>query len=673
MKCKNFLGNLAVLLAVFALVFAGCDDPNNANDDDPDSGPSSLASYRLTATTSHPQAHVFAQSADENDWIEITVANVITSLSGNFNVDYQITNFFEEVVKEGSLAFTHSAGATQNKRITLDKSELGYFTVRASIENGPSRITLPTGAGTRPRYWINYAVVPDPLARRMNTAPNVNNKNIQPGVDQSVYFGMAIIPGGGGTSPQFDNVFNPVAWLGIDATISGQLQWTNNFWDAANQRTNVAQLEHYANGGTVPDWYNGGVLVDATSTLKMAPHIIQEMAAYMPTTGVRTVDGMNGTYGGQLSVDGEEEFRKYCEGVAMIHIAQAPFRPRHYYQILWEPVGWWNGWLPRDDASGNNPSLVRAYEVAYKAIHGVYDKRALGELTLPDGTTPAADAAWRERAVILGPTSSDAATIPKSLDWHRGKFEGGLANWIDGLSVHPYNDIKHAAHESGPENGFAEFIRSVIALTKEWYSQRDNPTYFDEPFFWGTEQGLAEFTNGPLRTGQVLARQNLIMKGEGFHANHNFCFTDYNTNQKYGFFYNCTAMSQPLEVYGAQYISPKHAVSSFAALTLLMKGYETLGRIDDLCGPTLAGNGTRWGYKYEDKWNMASNAVMYALWDFGEGVTSDYTFNVTDSGPITVYNVVGTDITDTVLIEGRNVTLKLSENVLYVHVGTSVN
>jgi len=654
MKKKYLLGSLLVL-AVAGSLFFSCDDTV-----DPEVG---TGVYRLTATTSHPAAHMFIQSADTNSWFEITLSGMDPSVPVNLAVEYKVTNYFNEVVDEGSLSFNTGQGASQGKRVAIDKSKPGYFTVTASMPNGPTRITLPSGSGTRPRYWINYAVVPDPATRRMNTPPNPNNPAIQEGVDKSVYFGMDIIPGGGSEVSKdfYDGVFSPVTWLGIDATISGEMQWAGTFW--LNNATNMEMLRLYATPGqqVLNEWT--GELDEVSSSLKIRTYALQEMLAYMPKEA-RTPAGRDGSYGGELHDQGKIELVKYLEGLADIYIIQAPFRPRHYFQVLWEPVDHWGAWQPRGDAGGDQ-AIVDIYKIAYETIHGIYDRRAAGTLTLSNGQTPPADPSWENRPVILGPTYSDAANPQRAIDWHTRLFELGLAKYIDGLSIHPYNDIKHTPAMASRDDGYANIVKGIMDLTKQYYNQRgpENPTYFDRPFFWATEQGLAEGSSTPLIAAQILTRQNLTMLGEGFDSNHNFCFTDYNVDQRYGFFYNCTGMSAPLEVYGARRISPKPAVSTYAAITLLLKGYVTEGRIDSLCG-----NGTKWGYKYRDTWETNSNAYIYAVWDFAEGVPSQISFTPDVSGTITLYDILGNDITDTIDINGGVLNLTLTENVLYIKV-----
>ena len=671
MKKTWFLVPAAVIAAL--AMFAAC--PNTVNENGPDGndpdyvGPYNpdlpdgpVGSFRIHATTSHPQGHVFMQTQNSHsDFIAFTVINMNPSNPTAFQIEYTIKDYFDTIIEVKYINFNSESGSSQTLTVPMNRKEIGHFTVEARIMGGIPRITLPA-IGTRPTEFITYAVLPDPALRRMNATLNLPvtaQDTIKPGVDKSMFFGMDIIPGNG--NRLYDNAFNPVTWLGIDATRGSELKW-DRFWtgglDNISGGTDVARFNLFATvGATYTDW--DGVRPVAGSIMVQV-YVYMEMLAHMPR-GARTSRGWEGGYAGELSAHGEAELVKYCEGIARVHIVQAAQRPHHYYQILWEPDEWWNGWLPREDA---DDTRVRAYEIAYETIHRVYDEHA----------TQTGDPSWRQRAVVLGPTSSGAAVRHRAYPWHENNFKAGLWKYIDGLSIHPYNDVKSAPYDSeSDEESWADLMRDIKAMVEEFYDQRPSvgsgepfAKKYDKPFFWGTEQGTREAVNGPLRGSQLAARQSLTMMGEGFDANHHFCFMDYNSNQRYGYFYNCSPMQTSQEIYVSEFIAPKKHVAVYSALTMLMKGYKTEGRIPGM-------SGTQFGYKYKDTWNgdIPNAPFIYALWDWEELNTgSPFTLNVAEAGKITVFNVIGQDITDTnqVSINGRIVSLTLTENVLYVKV-----
>jgi hypothetical protein len=282
--------------------------------------------------------------------------------------------------------------------------------------------------------------------------------------------------------------------------------------------------------------------------------------------------------------------------------------------------------------------------LAYAAIHEVYDQYAAAT----------GDNAWKTVPVILGPTNSDGTNY----SWHQNLFNKGLANYIDGLSIHPYdpqeNGLAGGTGGTGNDLAIANGARDIMALVRSSYASRWNPKYHAEPFFWGTEQGMIEATGGgrPLLVGQVLTRYNLIMMGEGFDANHSFCFMDFDKDkERYGFFYNHSNMSNDWEIFVPGMVSPKQAASGFAAISWLLKGYKGAGRIPGL-------SGTNFGYKYAD---TESSAVMYAVWNHA-GTTSSVTINT--GGNYTVYDMVG-NVTGT---GTGSVTIQTSGYVQYVKV-----
>ncbi|MCL2879553.1 MAG: hypothetical protein FWF29_04840, partial [Treponema sp.] len=442
-------------------------------------------------------------------------------------------------------------------------------------------------------------------------------------VDSSIYFGMAFSPSG--ADPNWYGGLNMVDYLGIDASISGELAWRNNLSGTApNETTNVA-----------------GILASPATTLTVPIYNMVEMTPYFPEE-FRTAAGQGGAYGGQLNATGEAELVKYVQALATLHINKVPLRPHHYYQILWEPVDWWGAW------TGGDASLVRVYELAYKAIHEVYDQKAAST----------GDASWKTKPVVLGPTYSDCTNDGMGYAWHQRMFNLGLANYIDGLSIHPYdyneNGLSGGSGSSGNGNDMtiANCIRDLMVLVNTSYANRSAPKYFDTPFFWGTEQGMQEAIGGgrPVQVAEVLTRYNLIMMGEGFDANHMFCFADTDTDYRYGFFYNLDTLNDGYYQYVPRIVSPKQAASAFAALTWLLKGYRSAGR--------LALNGTNWGYKYGN----ANGSTIYALWNYG-GVSSNVSVNV-GVNQVTVYDISGN--AETRQCPGGNLNITLNGFVQYV-------
>ena len=610
MHYKVFL--FLTLLAVCCLTACPVD-----NDDDVVPGAHVL---RLSAETSRPSLNLFLQNCTDDDYISLTVRrinNLDSDRVSSFKVDYTITDIFGIIIKEESVEFIIDDRDVQTQHIPMDKSRLGHFTFTASVKGGPRALNLPR-QGTRPSGFITYAVLVDPQVRRQK-APYPD-----PDVDKYIFFGMYL----------FQETFGGVNlsdYLGVDASISGQLQWRNAF--NTGSATDINKINQWVE----EPW--------RATTLRQTIYQLGELTAYIPEWA-RTPAGQGGWYGGELNDYGEQELITYMEGMARIHIAAAPARPFHYFQILWEPVDWWIAWTPGGDRGDR--ALVKVYELAYQAVHRVYAEKA----------EETGDDSWRTKAVVLGPTYSDTADMERMLNWHERMFELGLANYIDGLSIHPYND-EGTNHITGYNNDaeLAHTIKAMMDMTIDYYNNRTSPKLYDRPFFWGTEQGLREAAaaNGPIRQATRLTRQNLVMLGEGFDANHVFCFADYNYNERYGYFYNHSTMETSYGTYAPNVVSPKQVTSAFAATTWLLKGFISAGRVSGL-------GGTNFGYKYTD---TESSAVIYALWNYADGVSDTVTIPV-GADQVTVFDITGN--AQTVTSPGGNLTITLTEYVQYVKV-----
>ncbi|MCL2880216.1 MAG: hypothetical protein FWF29_08235, partial [Treponema sp.] len=609
------LSGILPVLAVVFFIFSACGNFNSAEIK------ADVSQLSLTAATNHPNSNLFSQNSTDSAFLEFTVGKIDTTVPATFNVDYTITDVFGNIISTDSVAYNTSDGASQMKQVPIDVTHPGYFTVNVSIKDGPV-LNLPV-LGTRPRNYLCYAVVPDITQRRLNnfymptaddlkTMETAHPSTPVSGVDKYMYFGMSFAV----TDP-YDTVVDPNIYLGINTSISGELQWMGTFYLPDQQMTDVNKLNQFG----LPDYvyenpWVTGEMDPAAFSLKQHINYMVEMLPYI-NDQLRTAAGLGGAYGGQLNPAGETELVKYLEGLAKIHIVQAAHRPYHYYQILWEPVDWWGAW------NGGDESVVRVYQIAYETIHRIYDQRAAGTLTLPDGTTPPADPSWSTRAVVLGPTYSGASDTASVKAWHERMYtvsdsspdfqwKGlplvGLANYIDGFSIHPYNDYGDAPTANGPDNQYAETIRQLMDQVNGYYDARDpstHPKYFDKLVFWGTELGVKEGSrgNGPQRHAQRQTRQSLILMGEGFDSNNSFCFADTDTTYRYGFFYNCTTMRSSLDQFGPWAISPKPAASAYAAMSWLLSGYRTQGRVTGL-------GANNWGYEFKD--TIDSNDVIYA-------------------------------------------------------------
>jgi len=713
-------------------------------------GKANPAPIRVTGALSRPSAASYTQACPDDQWIEIRVRGLNPSIPGLAYIDWQVTDFFGDVVEykgdnnqqitlKGTIEFNSANGASQSRQIKFNPRHhpTGIFTVRASVQGGLDWMTFET-LGTRPTRFMNYAVFSDPAVRRLNydidrritSADLLGWQTSGPvaGVDRCMSYGLDIIAGGGGRDPVFDQAFIPWKWMGLHVTRGGEMAWSR-FWIGPEENqggTNMDMLNLWAR----PDYqylgYYSQTMDDAAGSLKQPAYVVLEISAYLPR-GARIPAGRTGSYGGELiactncastsnwdacpslQLCGEAEFWKYIQGLAKIHIVHGPHRPIHYYQILWEPDCWWNGWMPNISPQ-SDIGRTRLQQIAYTGIHDIYEKRANGDLVLPTAGgastyTPAAEASWRTRAVVLGPTSSGhSRRNNESIDWHTRNFNAGFYKYIDGFSTHPYNDPVVNYGASQDEDNFANVVVRHMDLVREYMSRRlpggadfaSNPLVHDRIFFWGTEQGLREARNVGEQQARRLMRQNLIMLGEGYDMNYLFCWPDYNDDERYGFFYNHSPMITNIERHAPDTTSPKAAAAALAAQSFLLTGYKhaaydarentpftfptpAAGNLSSRIQGLGAGN---MGYKFVDTWccNDATHLTpcktkegpyMYALWRISG--SANITFTVDEAaGKISVYNIMAHDITDKITINGRALNLTISENVIYIKVEPGV-
>jgi len=597
----------------------------------------------LSAVTNRPNISLYIQNSADNDFIELTVTGINGYSGASLWLDYKIIDIFNTMIAQGSLEFLRSQGNTQRKQVPIDKSKLGHFTFIPSIPGGAPPIPA---IGSRGAGFITYAVLVDPALRRKNPPYG------HPDVDKYLYFGMFLIPW------SEYNGFDLFEVLGMDNAIGG-LNW-NEFtlcthgWRCTHLTgcgTSTAKIESYDNPFIFRSPYK----------------IIGDLTSYMPLWA-RTEAGQPGIYGGELSEYGEQEFIKYIEELAKLYIERAPLRPHHYYQILWEPVDYWNGWAPMGNWVDYNPevltfdpprlpaggdvALVRIHELAYKTIHEVYNQKAIAT----------GDSNWRKKAVVLGPTFSSLGTgYWDGLYWHNNLFKLGLAEYIDGFSIHPYDSGQNSqtgedgSVGSGDDLVIAYRVKDLVTMVKSYYANRKAAKFYDQPFFWGTEQGMKEVnldgSRRPFLIAQLVTRQNIIMKGEGFDANIMFCFADYDDGF-YGFFYNLTRMSNDTERHVPDSVSPKPALPALAAMSWLLKGYKTEGMIRQV--------GSNLCYKFKD---TESSSVIYAVWNYMG--SSAINLNV-GANSVIVYDIAGN--AESRSSPGGILNITLTEYVQYVKV-----
>ena len=265
-----------------------------------------------------------------------------------------------QVVASRSLEIVESG--TVSMPVAGDR--LGFFRVEAKLSADGA--TLPA-IGTRGAGFLTYAVVPDPEARPL--LPDLDTRFGLQGSSALVY-----------------------PYLGARWVLGGY------GWGSLEPKT--------------PGQYDGTPERGPTVSYKGKPWITYDL----PTLYVRPPSwARDGKKYGPVSPAHEQDWARYAAKVAKAYAQSHPDRRRNVYQITWEPDRNWDNW------DGDDASLVRIHELAYKAIHE-------------------AD----PRAEVIGPAISPMWAIAGDYGRYgseaRGFLDAGGGAFVDGFAIHPYFD-----------------------------------------------------------------------------------------------------------------------------------------------------------------------------------------------------------------------------------------
>jgi len=270
-----------------------------------------------------------------------------------------------------------------------------------------------------------------------------------------------------------------------------------------------------------------------------------------------------------------------------------PDARHNYYQIHWEPDWHWQG--TEDD-------FLEYYRLASTAIRQNDPK-----------------------GMLLG---ANYGVISSGNDKMESLFKKGLGNYLGGVLTHLY----FLPVKNEPEMaGLPRDCRRLRRLTDQ-YIRPGAPLMNTE---WGVDYrgqdtamvGHPEWMNQLAR----FTRGHLIALGEGFNATWFFYTTDYCSysstggEQGYGISFNTSGYIDK-HLFGAASIEPKPAMMAAAAMTRLLEGTQTLGRLDHL-PPEL--------YAYSFR---RADRNLLAVWSPNRPATLKIPVGV---AAVTVYDVMG--------------------------------
>lgn len=460
-------------------------------------------------------------------------------------------------------------------------------------------------AGTRPAGIATFGVLPD--------VSSVLPPAVFTSQDQH-RFGMQ----GESDKPQL------LSDLGVTQAIDGrQLSWMEpkapNTWTPSLQSVlpvfktgNVARLVRLDG---IPDWDSP---TGSTQDDTYAPNDLTYYQSYMARVGTEA-----------------EQIRQ----------AYFPNMKNNYYQVTWEPK-----WA---DSTSN---FVAMYEAVYKGLHSADPHAVVMGVTNPD---PGMNGSW-----CTGTMLQTYASL-------------GLMNYLDGITTHSYY-ANLVSPKTPPEaNDTATDYHQHLALDHQIRDLRaEMQSLRPNMRLWSTEVGVAydpeiTYDTGP-STNQlyaqaaVAARAHLIVLGEGAQVSYFFYGSDYKDEIGYGSFFD---IADQYGDYHATTLSPKPEALAFAAMTRIIDGTETLGRLNSL--PSLV-----YGYAFQ---RLGGGRVVTALWThnnanwptptgiYNPTAGKSYALTVDSpgtSGKVTIFDLMGN--ATSVSYTNGVVNLTLSEAPIYV-------
>lgn len=318
----------------------------------------------------------------------------------------------------------------------------------------------------------------------------------------------------GGLNSKLCDVF---PYLGIRWILDSGYRWRDNEPDRAGQYAGSPPAEQYSYKGKPWKMYTLPSLYVNTPDWAVLPN---SMPAGQPL--------------GMLTPSGETAWKAFAAKAVNAYSAHNPDRKEHLFQLTWEPQ-------PGARWKGSAADLVRVYAAAYDAIH-------------------AAD----PKAKVIGPTLFPDAG--ENTSWLKSLLNAGLAQYLDGFSVHPY------AQDPVSLAALAGNLRTQKSLVDK-AKKRELPRF-------GTEQGWNTQGNpaNDMTQARGLLRSEIIMLGEGYRFNFTFYIADFFGEPGYGYYYNLN----PAIEFGTDKISPKPIVPAYAFYTWLLEGATSEGAIENL-------------------------------------------------------------------------------------------
>ncbi|MEI5996665.1 hypothetical protein H3V53_05430 [Paraburkholderia bengalensis] len=286
---------------------------------------------------------------------------------------------------------------------------------------------------------------------------------------------------------------------------------------------------------------------------------------------------------------------------SLIRAANYPNQQNNYYQVTWEPSLAW---------ADSDANFVAMYKAAYQGIHS---------------TDP--------NAIVMGTGNPFPAHCDTCTTGYLQKFGAlGLWNYIDAVSTHGYwNAGTFPSHppelqdsDPDPANQLNALDNQVAQLRSVMQAGKPNMKLFFTEAGTSYDPGIT-YASGPSQNqlfahAAVGVRSHIIVLGGGAQMTTLFYGADYPGETGYGSFFD---LNNANGAFGASNLSPKPEAMAFAAMTRVLDGTNTLGRVKNTPAGTFA-------YAFQQ---LGNGKVVTAAWTHSNSQwpTSNGTYSQTYS------------------------------------------
>jgi hypothetical protein len=333
---------------------------------------------------------------------------------------------------------------------------------------------------------------------------------------------------------------------------------------------------------------------------------------------------------------------------SLIRAANYPNQQNNYYQVTWEPsLGW----------ADSQANFVAMYKAAYLGLHS---------------TDP--------NAIVMGPTNPFPANCDTCTTGYLQTFGAlGLWNYIDAVSTHGYwNAGTYPSHppelqdsDPNPANQANALDNLMTQLRAVMQAGKPNMKLFVTEAGTSYDPGINYGPTSPSQNqlfaqAAVGVRSHIITLGGGAQMSTLFYGADYPGETGYGTFFD---LNDAQGAYGASNLSPKPEALAFAAMTRVLDGTNTLGRVTGAPAGTYA-------YAFQQ---LGNGKIVTALWAhsnaqwpasgglYSQTYSTSYSLQVDAAGASgNVTEIDGYGNVSTVPYTNGKVTLTLTEVPQYI-------